>query len=204
MIKYKSFRDISISKFYELQDILQSDLTDDDKNIRLVSFFCDIPEDDVLEMNTTKFNECLVDIKQIFLEQQDVKYKKPPKNIIICGEHYNIYSDVSKITVGQYLDFQNYSKEKNNFGKILSIFLIPSGKTYANGYDISKTVLDFEEHLDIITTKEICDFFILRLANLTNHTLVFFKLVMMMMTMKVKMVSLLTRMKTKLKKVIQF
>lgn len=203
MLKFKTLKDITINDFYELQSILGSDEPEEEKNINLVSFFYDMSIDDVLSLDSTKFAEYLNTISQIFIEQQNYKFTDPPKKIKICDTTYNIKLVVDKISVSQYLDFQNYCKKSENFGEILSIFLIPEGKKYGEGYDLKETIKIFNENVDIITAKEIADFFLNRLAVSTKNIMTYFKLVMMMETWKVKMKTWLTNLKTKIKKMIR-
>jgi hypothetical protein len=62
---------------------------------------------------------------------------------MINGTEYVLKADITEISTGQYLDFTNYSKEDPiDQTRILSVFLIPKDKEYANGYDIEKTIYD--------------------------------------------------------------
>ena len=46
-----------------------------------------------------------------------------------------------KLTTAQYIDFQSYSKD-SDYSKMLSVFLVPKGKKYGEGYDALEVIND--------------------------------------------------------------
>ena len=43
--------------------------------------------------------------------------------------------DYRKLTAGQYIDFQAFTKDTLDFCGLLSVLMVPQGRTYAEGYD---------------------------------------------------------------------
>ena len=86
------------------------------------------------------------------------------KSIEINGSKYKIDTNLQNFTVAQYIDFQTFfPKRKTNprvLGNILACFIIPQGKEYASGYDISELVRSINSNLDILTANEIMFFFL--------------------------------------------
>lgn len=63
----------------------------------------------------------------------------------VNGTVYEFHRDVKNLTVGQFMDFQAYAKGEKSldtYASILTIFLIPEGCKYNDGYDIAKARKD--------------------------------------------------------------
>jgi len=63
----------------------------------------------------------------------------------VNGTVYEFHRDVKNLTVGQFMDFQTYAKngyDLDTYANILTIFLIPEGCKYNDGYDIAKARKD--------------------------------------------------------------
>ena len=63
----------------------------------------------------------------------------------INGTVYEFHRNIKDLTVGQFMDYQNYSKGEKNldtYANILTIFLIPKGCKYNEGYDLVKARRD--------------------------------------------------------------
>ena len=67
------------------------------------------------------------------------------KDIKVNGREYYFDGLLGKITTAQYIDFQNYQKN-NDEQKSFSVFIIPKGHKYNDGYDIEQV---FNDILDV-------------------------------------------------------
>jgi hypothetical protein len=57
----------------------------------------------------------------------------------INGTLYNSNAHLTEFSAAQYIDYSNYCKEDPiKYEKVLSVFFIPAGHTYNDGYDINK------------------------------------------------------------------
>lgn len=64
---------------------------------------------------------------------------------VINGTRYVFNKSVKNFTVGQFMDYQSYAKGEKSldtYASILTIFLIPEGCKYNDGYDIAKARKD--------------------------------------------------------------
>lgn len=58
---------------------------------------------------------------------------------ILKGVKYNVILNGNKMIAGQFIDYQNISKDKpDDFISLLSILMVPDGFTYNEGYDIEE------------------------------------------------------------------
>ena len=85
------------------------------------------------------------------LKKYDISFIKEPipevklkKHYTLNGTKYNSNYDLTKVTVAQFVDYQNYLKEDEvRLEKLLSVFFMPEGyKDYNKDYDIIKVQED--------------------------------------------------------------
>lgn len=147
-IKKKSWDCIGIAEYRKIRDLnLDKDLSETEKGMALLAILCDVGENEVWNLSVSEVQGLLSQISWINDFEID---KKKYRHYDINGVRYDVELDINKMTVSQYVDFQNYSKSgvnAENMAEILSCFLIPEGKKYNEGYDIVKTVKDIDEYL---------------------------------------------------------
>lgn len=81
----------------------------------------------------------------------------------INGRRYDRTQDVTKMTTAQYYDFTEMCKDiDKNISKIMCIFLVPEGRKYNDGYDMSVVYSDMEA-MRYIDASEIVNFSFRRL-----------------------------------------
>lgn len=142
--------DISLKKFYEIQDILS--VEDDYTILNLIDCVYGV---DCQSMPINK----LKDFDILFIKEPIPEVKLKNK-YTINGTVYNSNYNLTKVTVAQFIDYQNYIKNKPvKYEDILSIFFIPENcDTYNTNYDIEKVKSDLLE-LPIDVVHSICFFF---------------------------------------------
>lgn len=135
----------------ELKEIEKTgDELNDNINILSVLFGEDILSTPVVELKKM-IGE--IDLKPI---KETVKAK-----YIINNKIYTLDTQMN-ITTAQYIDYANY-KKNNDIVKMLSVFLIPEGHTYNDGYDILEVIKDIED-MKWVDAEAIGFFFIKRFA----------------------------------------
>jgi hypothetical protein len=157
-----SWRDVTINEYFDLVDRLEEVTEEYEKEVVKISFVTCMPESAVWALPIQEFRKYQSKLTWLnrFEISKDVKFS----NITIDGEKYSVDTNLQNFTVSQYIDFQTfYPKRKDNpkvIGNILACFIVPKGKTYADGYDIQKLVSVLNEKLDILTANEIMFFFL--------------------------------------------
>lgn len=158
-----SYDKLTIGKYRELM-ALDNDVDDVTKGINILSVLSDYTEEELYDMPLDDFSKLMA--KTSFLQRNVEKtdWKKLGKQLVINGKKYDVIKEARKMTAGQYIDYREYTKDSEKFMDmlpfILTVFLIPSGMKYGNGYDTSELAQEFNDHLDIKTALSISDFFL--------------------------------------------
>lgn len=171
-LKYKNWNEISVNTFSRLRNI---DYKQDGEefemlnaNIELLSILCDCDEDVISNLTTSEFTYLLN--QTAFL--RDMPKVKIEDTYVINGTTYKVFLSLKQMSVAQYVDFQTYFKDQQKYFKeLLSIFLIPKGMKYAEGYNIDDTINDIGEYLSIVDANSILFFFAILFQSLTKVTL---------------------------------
>ena len=81
-------------------------------------------------------------------------------------------ADLKKVTTAQYIDFQTYAAEGDRrLVEILSVMLVPEGRTYADGYDPEEVQDAIREYLSVRDALSLVAFFFERFLESTRATL---------------------------------
>lgn len=179
-LKKRSWEDVSINEFYEIQDILASDSPDLDKEVQVLAVLCECTPDDIFDLPMNEVNELTGSIGWI----KDFNFKKKwnIKKLTIAGQQYNVCFNLQDMTVSQYIDFQAFwSKDdlKTYIGNILAIFLIPrQAKGYCDGYNASELATSFRDTIPITVAHQLFFSFAVRLRHSIKAMLIYQKIMM--------------------------
>lgn len=153
-----SWDKISIAKYYKILDILDDKDNDDiTKNVQLVALILDRDEEEVWEMSLPDAGKLISRLK--FLN--DFKLSdRPNVKITLPGYELEVMKDTTSMTVAQYFDYQQFVKSplRESLEKILSVFLIPKGMKYNEGYDIIDLQRVIREHLPFVIAQSLLGF----------------------------------------------
>lgn len=158
----KDWKDISLREFYLIQDILE----EEDKTYTTLNLLDLIYDIDSASMSITEFAKYKNALE--FLKQ-DVPTVNIKDEYELNGVVYQSNFNLTTVTAGQFIDYQNYIGT-NKFEDFLSVFFIPKGHKYNDGYDIRKVKADILD-LDFPTVKSIAFFFTIQLEAFTTHFL---------------------------------
>ena len=148
--KKLNWYDITLSQFKELQTVLE--IEDDlEKVVALAEL---VLGDNVTDLPLQEFNEQL---KRLEFLKTEIPTSVPPKHIELNGKKYDVTSLLGNITTAQYIDFTNYIKD-NDTAKMLSVFVVPEGHKYNDGYDMQEVIKDME-NIPIPVANSIASFF---------------------------------------------
>ena len=162
-VKKKRWEDITINDYKEIVNITQKELDSDlEKSISILAILCECTEDDLYSMSANKLYKLLSEIEWV---KQPYKFNHnwSSKYITINGIKYDVVVDINKFTVAQYADLQIYWDKRDDIdymAKLMTLFIIPNGKTYNNGYDIVQLANIIEDNVSINDFNSICFFFL--------------------------------------------
>ena len=135
-----TWNDITFKQYIDIDAIVKdTELTEEERCFALVQAVYGI----------NLLSQPLTEYKQYINSLSFLKEKMPEMTLNdvyeINGTRYVFHKDVKDLTVGAFMDYQNYSKGEKNldtYANILTIFLIPRDCKYNEGYDIVKARRD--------------------------------------------------------------
>ena len=184
-----SWNQITIADYKKIKEITERKFDSElEKGIAVLSVLCDVNEDEVYSLPITQLKGLLDGIAWM---NEPYTFDKQWKadTITINGEKYDIVADINKFTVAQYADFQIYWDKRDDvdyMAKLLSVFIIPKGKTYNDGYDIVELIDILENNISINIWNSINFFFLKDLMRSIEASLYYSLWVTMKMIWKEK------------------
>ena len=162
-IKYNSWDTLPIKVYKEICDVMKAeDLSDTERRMAICALLYDIDEDKLWNMDVPEAQMMLSTIDWVFTPREAKDRKSSIRNYNLNGSDYKIEVDVNKMTVAQYVDFQTITASGinvDNLTRALSIFFVPKGKKYNDGYDIAEVINNLES-LPYAVAEDVCFFFI--------------------------------------------
>lgn len=141
------WEDLTFNEVLQIQQIISADINDTYKASNILAVLAGVGVDVIEDLPIHKFSSLLPNIE--FL------HNDPPKcnhqdTYDINGRKYCLSANITDITTAQYIDYQSYMKEENpDLCKITSVFLIPDGHKYNDGYDMEQVWKDVGDMLYI-------------------------------------------------------
>lgn len=173
-----NYSDLKLSKWIKIKQLMQSvDNQTDILDLKsdLICIIYDIDNQQVMDMPLDLFSEYCSEIE--FLKTNP-EYVDVPDKLVINGHRYWIQKNGKTITAGQYIDYQSYlkaNKQGEYMPYMLSVFVIPEGHRYNDGYDIGTVINDMND-MSVLMASSIFNFFATRSKRLINNTLRFLAL----------------------------
>lgn len=180
-----SYKDLTIGKYQEIRNIQATEELD--VQVALLSILSDMDEDAILDLPVPQYKKMVQE--STFLLKEPVVSPKCPKKVRMNGHDYYVMSDVRKMKTSQYIDYQTYLSKNdpdNYLPYILSCFIIPEGKTYNDGYDVSMVIDEIVNFLPIEIALSIARFFFIKLQSSIKTMLTYLESKMRKMMRKEK------------------
>lgn len=150
--------DITLKQYYKIQDTLST--PDEYLGFNLIDIVYGV---DVSNMLLTEAKKYKLD----FLKQEPEKAELK-KYYVLNGRKYDSNFDLTVVSTSQFMDYNTYAnKKEKKFEELLSVFFVPDGHTYGDGYDIVQVQQDLLE-LDICTVIGASFFFAKQLEIFVN------------------------------------
>lgn len=146
-----SWDKINGDTYWEICDILNNpDDSDMDKSAKLC---CCIEGMDLDDFYNLPVNDATKKINQLSFLNDFKLIRNYHPNYIKLGEYKCKVIQGNELNVAQFIDYQNFISQpfRDNYYKILSIFLIPDGYKYNDGYNI----LEIQNLIRKMTWREI-------------------------------------------------
>lgn len=161
----KDWKDITLKQYYTIKELLEE--PDDYTTYNIIDLLYSVDSVNLPLTELKKYNNALEFLnKEVPVVNIKDKYN-------INGVVYNSNFNLTQVTAAQFIDYQNYIGTEH-FEDYLSVFFIPEGHQYNDGYDIEQVKKDLLE-LDFPTVKSVAFFFTIFLAKLQNSFLSYLK-----------------------------
>lgn len=148
--KKMTWYDVTLYQFNELQKLFELE----DETERVLGIAELLLGNDVTDLPLKDFNE---KFKLLGFLKEEIPNKIPPKKVEVNGRKYFLDCLLGNISTAQYVDFTNHSNS-SDLSKMLSVFIIPEGHKYNDGYDMLQ-VMDDVNSLPIPIVNSIAFFF---------------------------------------------
>lgn len=165
-----NYNDLTVGKYQEIMLLLNGAPMDElTMQTSLIAILSDEDEDDILNLPLSEYNKMVQGTA--FLSEEPKKRIVATKYILGDMELETMLN-MKDMTAGQYIDYQTFIKDPDKYlVEMLSVFLIPKGKKYNDGYDILEVHNAIREHLSIVDALSMSAFFLLLSQVLIKTTL---------------------------------
>lgn len=155
-----NYRNLPVGKYLEICDLARDENVDPlTQQVKTISILTGLTEDEVLALPIMEYKELAGKTK--FLEKDYDGKLQIAKSYGLNGMELIPVKDITKINVAQYVDFQTFSKEGDKYiVESLSTLLIPKGKKYNEGYEISDVHKAIRENLSVADVLSLSAFFL--------------------------------------------
>lgn len=167
-LKYTKWEEVSLGVYKRLADIGADDsIGAEEKNVEMAAVLCGCEPEDIWNLDMTE-------AKALFSQMAWVSEFKPDfseptkKKYVLGGNTYEVCFDINRMTVAQYVDFQNVYGEgisAKNMAEVLACWLIPKEHKYIEDYDAEDVIKDINEYMPITEAQRLCYFFLMASEN---------------------------------------
>lgn len=159
---YNSWDQVPITIYRQIVDVYEDEMSSQqEKDLSALAILCGVPEEDIWNMQVQEINELRLKIK--WLNDFSFKKKSKIKHIKVGDIKCDVMANLQEMTVSQYVDFQQYWSVQDwnsKIEKVLSVFIIPEGKKYGEGYDVTEFQQLIADNVSISLANSICFFFL--------------------------------------------
>lgn len=136
-----NWKQITLKQWKQLEEVSNKEYEDDIlKTADIISAVYNI--DNPMDLTPREFSKY---VEELSFLTEEIPETKLCNTYTINGTKYNFKGNVYEINTAQFFDYRKYStKDQIDYAECLSVFMIPDGHTYNDGYDMDKTIKDIE------------------------------------------------------------
>lgn len=167
-----NYNRLPVGKYQEILGISQDENLDGiDKQAGIISVLTDIPVEDILDLPIAEYSELAAKTK--FLEGDCRGITSRIRKDYQLGQMVLVpVIDHRKISMSQYVDFQEYAKGgEKNLVQVLSCLMIPKGKRYNQDYDVIEVQNAIRDYMSVADVLSLTAFFLTSFKELMLNSL---------------------------------
>lgn len=155
-----NYRNLPVGKYLEICELAKdADIDPLTQQVKTIAILTGMTEEEVLDLPIMEYKSLAAKTK--FLEKEYDGKLQVAKSYGLNGMELVPVKDISKINVAQYVDYQTFSQEGDKrIVETLSTLLIPKGKKYNEGYEITDVHNAIRENLSVADVLSLCAFFL--------------------------------------------
>lgn len=172
-VKKYTWNDITISQFEQIMSICKMEIDGLEKSVKLISVIEGLDEDYYEELPVTEFADRVKSLS--FISETTPQKRFNGGTYMIGGGKFKLTMNASKMTTGQFIDYQSFIGVDNpDIASLCSVFLIPDGKKYGEDYDFDELRELIRDQFKMIDAMGISFFFLKTYEVLSSVTLRYF------------------------------
>ena len=138
-----SWDSLSWKEYEQLEQILNTDIPADYKTVHVIALLSGLTIEEVERIPVNQFNKILPALDFLQTEPETHYHQS---EYTINGREYDFKGKLQEITTAQYIDYRAYiNEEDKDIVKLMSVFLIPKGHEYNDGYDMEQVINDIND-----------------------------------------------------------
>ncbi len=149
----KNWNEITVGQFKRLLEVSDDN---DERVFEVVSILSDETLDQTLDR---PLEDVRKDIEALEFLKTKPKIRRVRDRYDLGGTVYILQASPQDITTAQYIDFTNEKKDVGHISEMLSIFLVPKGHRYGDGYDFRKVQQDVDRYMSYEDANSVSAFF---------------------------------------------
>ena len=132
--------DITWKEYEQIEQILATDIPSDYKAVHLVSVLTGKSVEELELLPISQFQKFLPALEFLQTEPETHTHQF---EYTVNGREYDFKGKIDELTTAQYIDYRAYMNEEDkDVIKLMSVFLIPKGHDYNDGYDMEQVMSD--------------------------------------------------------------
>lgn len=166
-----NYADLPVGLYMDIIAVDRSPLGEFDKQVRIISILSGMAEADILALPVPEYKRIAAATEFLIHPCQEGRMAKSYRlgDLVLVPTQ-----DLTKITAAQYIDFQTLSQEgEEKTVELCSVFLVPKGHKYADGYDIADVQDAIRRHLSVQDVVTLAAFFLRKYAELIVSSITF-------------------------------
>lgn len=166
-----NYRNLSIGKYQQILTINADDrLGALAKQAQTISVLTGISEEEVYHLPIEDYKTCVR--KAAFLEGTVTNMPRLAKRYVVGQFKLVPVTDYRKLEAAQFIDYQTYAPDSDRrIAELVSVFLVPEGHRYNEGYDILDVQQAIHEHMNVADGVAVTAFFLTSLQRSLQATL---------------------------------
>lgn len=138
-----SWDSLTWKEYEQIEQILNADIPNEYKTMHLVEVLSSLDINEIEKLPITEFQKLLPALDFLTTEPETHYHKF---EYTINGREYDFKGKLNDISTAQYIDYRTYmEEEEKDIVKLMSVFLIPKGHDYNDGYDMEQVQNDVND-----------------------------------------------------------